>query len=174
MTPPLIGNYSPDNNNLCDQNQVSSIDGIAQDLQQNPMSPMPTAQQPAPQSAAQPNPQQARQQNQLNEIPNMVDPNGVPLQQNMNIDPYRRSGRHSLLKQNKLIIKKKCRETKLKLNFTVNTEMYRNNVPANNYGIPAPNIVNGHHHDMQMNNFGQSDVTNGYGMNLKQEPDVNF
>lgn len=52
--------------------------------------------------------------------------------------------------------------------------MYRNNVPANNYGIQAPNIVNGHHHDMQMNNFGQSDVTNGYGMNLKQEPDVNF
>lgn len=50
--------------------------------------------------------------------------------------------------------------------------MYRNNV--NNSPFAIPNIVNGHHHDMQMSNFGQPVVTNGYGMNLKQEPDVNF
>lgn len=50
--------------------------------------------------------------------------------------------------------------------------MYRNNVNNSPYGMQQ-NIVNGHHHDMQMNNFGQP-VTNGYGMNLKQEPDVNF
>lgn len=54
-----------------------------------------------------------------------------------------------------------------------NAEMYRNNVPSSNYGMTS-NLVNGHHHDMQMNNFGQPAVTNGYGMNLKQEPDVNF
>lgn len=56
-----------------------------------------------------------------------------------------------------------------------NAEMYRNNVPNSNYGM-SPNLVNGHHqsHEMQMNNFGQPAVTNGYGMNLKQEPDVNF
>lgn len=36
------------------------------------------------------------------------------------------------------------------------------------------NLVNGHHHDMQINNFAQSSVSNGYGMNLKQEPDANF
>lgn len=53
-------------------------------------------------------------------------------------------------------------------------EMYRNNVPNNNnYGMSS-NLVNGHHHDMQMNSFGQSAVTNGYGMSLKQEPDVSF
>lgn len=91
MTPPLVGSYSPGNNNLCDQNQVTStLDGIAQDLQQNPMSPMPAAQQPAPQSAAQPNAQQTSQ-NQLNDIPNMVESIGVPIQQNI-IDPYRRTG----------------------------------------------------------------------------------
>lgn len=51
--------------------------------------------------------------------------------------------------------------------------MYRNNVPNSTYGMQSHsgNLVNGHHHDMQMNNFGQAAVTNGYGMNLKQEPD---
>lgn len=54
-----------------------------------------------------------------------------------------------------------------------NAEMYRNSVPSNSYGMSS-NLVNGHHHEMHMNNFGQPAVTNGYGMNLKQEPDVNF
>lgn len=67
-------------------------------------------------------------------------------------------------------------KSKIKLKFAIsdNAEIYRNNVSGNNYGIQSANLVNGHHHDMQMNNFGQADVTNGYGMNLKQEPDVNF
>lgn len=54
-----------------------------------------------------------------------------------------------------------------------NTELYRNNVSNNSYGMQShpSNLMNGHHHDMQINNFGQP---NGYSMNLKQEPDVNF
>lgn len=57
-----------------------------------------------------------------------------------------------------------------------NAEMYRNNVSGSNYAMQShqPNLVNGHHHDMQINNFAQSTISNGYGMNLKQEPDVNF
>lgn len=56
-------------------------------------------------------------------------------------------------------------------------DLYRNNVSGSNYAMPShpSNLVNGHHHDMQINNFGaQSAISNGYGMNLKQEPDVNF
>lgn len=86
MTPPLVGSFSP-NNNMCDQNQVTStLDGLSQDLQ-NPMSPMQPAQHVQPsQSASQ---QQPSSQNQLNDMPNMVETLGVPLQQNI-IDPYRR------------------------------------------------------------------------------------
>ncbi|XP_031624352.1 hepatocyte nuclear factor 4-gamma isoform X2 [Contarinia nasturtii] len=135
-TPPMVGNFSPVNNTMCDQ--VNTLDGITQDL--NPMTPAQQVQQ------QQPSPQHQPSQNQLADMPNMVDQIGVPLQQNI-IDPYRRTGAE-------------------------NTEMYRNSVPSNSYGIS--NLVNGHHHDMQMNNFGQPAVTNGYSMNLKQEPDVNF
>lgn len=81
---------------MCDQSQVtpSQIDGLSQDLQQNPMSPMqPTQQTQAPPSASQSAPQQSSQ-NQLNEMPNMVDSIGVPLQPNI-IDPYRRTGKLS-------------------------------------------------------------------------------
>lgn len=38
----------------------------------------------------------------------------------------------------------------------------------------SSNLVNGNHHELQMNSYGQSAVVNGYSMNLKQEPDVNF
>ncbi|XP_055300566.1 transcription factor HNF-4 homolog isoform X3 [Sitodiplosis mosellana] len=150
MTPPnIVGSFSPANNNMCDQNQVAptQLDGLSQDI---PMSPMQQQAQVSPSASQQQQQQQAPQQasqSQLTEMPNMVDTIGVPLQQNI-IDPYRRTGAE-------------------------NAEMYRNNVPSSNYGM-SPGLVNGHHHEMQMNNFGQPAVTNGYGMNLKQEPDVNF
>lgn len=72
---------------MCDQNQVTStLDGLSQDLQ-SPMLPMQSAQHVQPsQSASQ---QQPSSQNQLNDMPNMVETLGVPLQQNI-IDPYRR------------------------------------------------------------------------------------
>lgn len=53
----------------------------------------------------------------------------------------------------------------------------------------STNLVNGHHHEMQItthlthtqitsmqmpNHGGQIANVNGYGMNLKQEPDVNY
>lgn len=85
MTPPIVGNYSPVNSNLCDQNVTSTLDGISQDLQAAPMSPMP----PASQSAA-PQPFQ----NQINDMPSAMvcdDSIGVPIQPNI-IDPYRRTG----------------------------------------------------------------------------------
>lgn len=52
--------------------------------------------------------------------------------------------------------------------------MYRNNVPNGAYGMQShsSNLVNGHHHDFQMNCFGPATVIDGYGMNLKQEPDI--
>lgn len=83
MTPPM-GNYSPVNSNLCDQNVSSTIDGISQDLQAAPMSPMPpSASQSASQAAA-------SQPSQINDI-TMVEQIGVPIQPNI-IDPYRRPG----------------------------------------------------------------------------------
>lgn len=94
MTPPIGGSFSPANNSMCDQSQVTpQMDGLPQDLQPNPMSPMqPTSQQAqAPPSASQPVPQQSSQ-SQLTEMPNMVDSIGVSLQQNI-IDPYRRTGK---------------------------------------------------------------------------------
>lgn len=39
----------------------------------------------------------------------------------------------------------------------------------------STNPVNGHHHEMQMNSYGVPTTSvNGYSMNLKQEPDMNF
>lgn len=91
MSPPIVGSYSPANNNLCDQNVSSTLDGLSQDLQQAPMSPMSpmSASQQGPQPVLQPTAQQ-NSQNQMNDI-NMGDPIGVPLQQGI-IDPYRRAG----------------------------------------------------------------------------------
>lgn len=57
-----------------------------------------------------------------------------------------------------------------------NQEMYRNSVPSNSFGMQhSTNLVNGHH-EMQMSNFSGSPgaIVNGYGMSLKQEPDVNY
>lgn len=82
MTPPM-GNFSPVNSNLCDQNVSSTIDGISQDLQA--ASPMPPA--PQPPSAAQ---SAASQPSQINDIA-MVEQISVPIQPNI-IDPYRRAG----------------------------------------------------------------------------------
>lgn len=86
MTPPM-GSFSPVNNNLCDQNVSSTIDGISQDLQA--ASPMPPAPQPpaASQSASQ---SAASQPSHIDDIP-MVEQIGVPIQPNI-IDPYRRAG----------------------------------------------------------------------------------
>lgn len=91
MTPPMVGSFSPVNNNMCDQNQVTPMDGLSQDL---PLSPMQSTQQQAqtPQSASQQSAQHQSTQSQLTEMPNMVDSIGVPLQQNI-IDPYRRTGK---------------------------------------------------------------------------------
>lgn len=95
MTPPVVGNFSPANNNMCDQNQVNaSLEGLSQDLQQNPMSPMSPMspmqtshqQSQTQQSSSHPAPQQSSQ-NQLPDMPNMVDSIGVNI-----IDPYRRTG----------------------------------------------------------------------------------
>lgn len=88
MTPPM-GNYSPVNSNLCDQNVSSTIDGISQDLQA--ASPMPPAPQQQPPSASQ---SAASQPSQIDDIP-MVEQIGVPIQPNI-IDPYRRAGIVSL------------------------------------------------------------------------------
>lgn len=92
MSPPMVGNYSPANNNLCDQNVSSTLDGLSQDLQQAPMSPMSPMSASQPQSVLPPTAQQTSQ-NQLNDI--NMDPIGVTLQSNI-IDPYRRSGKHSM------------------------------------------------------------------------------
>lgn len=97
MTPPnLVGSFSPVNNNMCDQSQVSSsqMDTLSQDL---PMSPMQPQAQLSPSSSQQQQQQQQQapqqpSQSQLNEMPNMVDSIVVPLQQNI-IDPYRRTGK---------------------------------------------------------------------------------
>lgn len=91
MTPP-IGNYSPVNSNLCDQNVTSTLDGMSQDLQTAPMSPMPPAPPSASQQASQSGSQSAApQSSQINDIPMVVETIGVPIQSNI-IDPYRRSG----------------------------------------------------------------------------------
>lgn len=91
MTPPM-GNFSPVN--VCDQNVTSTIDGISQDLQAAPMSPMPPAPQqqpPPPPSASQSASQSAASQpSQINDI-TMVEQINVPIQPNI-IDPYRRAG----------------------------------------------------------------------------------
>lgn len=44
MTPPMVRSFSPVNNNMCDQNQVTPMDGLSQDL---PLSPMQPTQQQA-------------------------------------------------------------------------------------------------------------------------------
>lgn len=99
MSPPVVNSYSPQQNNLCDQNQVTStLDNQSTELQQNPMSPMPPQAQPVQpqqqQQQSQPTQQQSSQ-NQLNEMPNMVDPINVGLQSQMvdPMNPYRRSGK---------------------------------------------------------------------------------
>lgn len=87
-----MGNFSPVNSNLCDQNVSSTIDGISQDLQAAPMSPMAPAQQPP--SASQSAPQSAASQpSQINDVA-MVEQ--MPIQPNI-IDPYRRAGTISSL-----------------------------------------------------------------------------
>lgn len=183
MSPPIVGSYSPANNNLCDQNVSSTLDSLSQDLQQapmSPMSPMSASQQQGAQPVLQSNAQQ-NSQNQMNDI-NMVEPIGVPLQQGI-IDPYRRAGVFDESKSLNLYFNEKSTNKKEKLtrnlcSFTgvENTELYRNNVSNNSYGMQShsSNLMNGHHHDMQLNSFGQPNVSNGYNMNLKQEPDVNF
>lgn len=93
MSPPIVGNFSPANNNLCDQNVTSTLDGLSQDQQQQqatmtPISSM-SASQSGPQSVLQSAAQQTSQ-GQLNDI-NMVDSIGVSLQQGI-IDPYRQTG----------------------------------------------------------------------------------
>lgn len=127
---------------------------------------MQPGQQQAAAAVPQPNPQQAPQL----DMPNMVDPIGVPLQPNI-IDPYRRSGTTS-----RSPMDPSARFHDSVLGADNNADIYCNNMPTNNYAMPShpSNLVNGHHHDMQMNNFGQPAITNGYGMNLKQEPDGNF
>lgn len=95
MTPPLVGSGFSPNNNVCDRNQVTStLDVLPQDLQ-NPMSPMQSTQQVQPTQSAV---QQQQSQSQINEMPNMVETIGVPLQQQNiieNIDTYHRQpGNH--------------------------------------------------------------------------------
>lgn len=88
MSPPIVNSYSPQQNNLCDQNQVTStLENQAQDHQQNPMSPMPTNQ------ASQPPPQPQQPTQQPNEMPNIVDPISIQPQIVDQMNPYRRSGK---------------------------------------------------------------------------------
>lgn len=182
MTPP-IGSYSPVNSNLCDQNVSSTLDGISQDLQASPMSPMPQQQPPPPpssqsaaasQSAAQaaaPQPPQS----QINDIQMGGEPIGVPIQPNI-IDPYRRSGKISPIafypKHENFFEIESNRNVIILGPAAENAELYRNSYAMQSH---PSSLVNGHHHhDMQINSFAPSAISNGYGMNLKQEPDVNF
>lgn len=80
---PIVGSFSPASNTMCDQNQVNAtLDGLSQDLQQNPMSPMQQTQQQQQAQPQQSSPQQSSR-SQLTDMPNMVD---------SIIDPYRRTG----------------------------------------------------------------------------------
>lgn len=88
----MVGNFSPVHNNMCDQNQVTStLDNQPQDLQQSPISPMQTNQ--SSQSVSQ---QTQSSHNQINDLPNMVDSIGGPIQPNIvdQMNPYRRSGKY--------------------------------------------------------------------------------
>lgn len=86
MSPPIVNSYSPQQNNLCDQNQVTSTldNQQAQDLQQNPMSPMPQTQVSQPPAQPQSTEMSNMEQIGVGIQPQIVDP----------MSPYRRSGKN--------------------------------------------------------------------------------
>lgn len=196
----MVGSYSPTHNNqLCDQNQVtSSLDPTMQPM--SPMSPMDHQSSQQQQTSQQ---QQQQSSNQINDIQNnmvvdQLDVSMMQQQQNMvdSMNQYRRtngSNTNDIYRNNTMSNSNSSYSMQSHPSpdpicggasgTTVNGhDTMQMNTFGN--GLIRKMKTNGEDTTMQVHaqqstfllsaNTSDSGILNGYGMNLKQEPDVSF